>query len=717
MSEIQTDNSMIVIIEPTNSLEDLELQWNNYQSLPIQLMQHSDDAAIAKYGSPNRTLYERLKAFLLLTKDDYVININNANRNSIMSEGFIIDDVAERKDPELLNNIKKAIELNSDTMVVMYPVTPEFMYTLEDLSDMFERFNMLSQDLKRLSDQECMSLFGMNNLNMYARSRNDLLNLIDLAPEIFDQDYIQEIDTSLNNYFSVVHNTKNGLLKLLEKKLELVYLKKYGALTESTMAEDSLARIDTSINKERQLSDSVPEFVPFFVPTEIEDLMGEELTEEDKAYIDTLKSNLATGYSKFNSEEYYKELKEVSQSDSQSYNINMIRKGWNPNIPFTNESFKFARERQINYLNEYYKINIVDMTNQKIGDVLTEGKTNDITFTFKPVFLVIGLDVCYISIEPELTWLYSEEKDPVPFNLVADDVPIHVYCAFVDDSAFIELKKHINDGRYNYPIFNDLRNAIGDEKRLCSVFIDVIGALTNLERVNDPKVYYIYSGDKLNYTADLIMPTLNAIMSDSFGLMLRKMSAQDVMRKIADNPSVTNYKMIRCNESETELNDILEQISFLNSPNSVVTEAKSIPIRFNSKGVVIDLPTRIEEEYQTVHKALTVYEKEKNYEAMKDPLAHLWYLNLLCERKINKIKDNEKKTDKLKVNRDTRARILNDFKKYLKLVISEDKEFDFTSYFAKSKYNDRSIFVNSDTLRYTGKAIATIVKSLITKQH
>ena len=688
MSEIQTDNSMIVVIEPTSNLEDLELQWNNYQSLPIQLMQHSDDAAIAKYGSPNRTLYERLKAFLLLTKDDYEINISN--HNSIMSEGFVIDNEIERKDPDLLNNIKKVIELNSDTMVVMYPITPEFMYSLEDLSDMFERYNMLSQDLKRLSDQECMNLFGMNNLNMYAKARNDLLNLIDLAPETFDKDYLQEADTSLNNYFSVVNNT-SGLLNLYEKKLELVYLKNYGSLTESTIAEDSLARIDDSINKERQLSDSVPEFVPFFTPTEIEDLMGEELTEEDKDFINTLKLEISTGYSNFDIKEYYTKLKEASKSDIQSYNINMIRLGWNPNLKLTNESFKFARDRQIKYLDEYYHINIVNMINQKVGDMLTEGKTNDITLTFKSVFLVIGLDMCYISLEPELEWLYSEDKDPIPFNLVDDDVPIHVYCAFVDESAFIELKKHINDGRYNYPIFNDLRNSIGDEKRMCSIFIDVIGALTNLERVNDPKVYYIYSGDKLNYTADLVIPTINAIMSDSFGLIMRKMSAQDVMRKISDDPSVMNYKVIRCNESETEINEILEQISFLSSPDSVVSEAKSIPIRFSSKGIVIDLPTRIEEEYQTVHKALTVYEKEKNYEAMKDPLAHLWYLNLLCERKINKVKDNEKKTDKLKVNRDTRARILNDFKKYLKLVISEDKEFDFTSYFAKSKYNDRSI--------------------------
>ena len=274
----------------------------------------------------------------------------------------------------------------------------------------------------------------------------------------------------------------------------------------------------------------------------------------------------------------------------------------------------------------------------------------------------------------------------------------------------------MNDTRALSTLFNDLRNNIQDRKHLCASFINLICNITNTDRVNDPVVYYIFSDIKIKYTADYIIPILKAILSDNLGLIMRKYNDQDAIYKLVIDPSIVTYRAIQCNQPESDANELIENFKFLYTGKSVISEAKSIPIRLSSKGMIIDLPTRIEEEYQNIHKALLVYEEAKNYEQMKDALAHLWYLNLLCERKINKFKDNEKKEDKLKVNRNTRARILNDFKKYLKMVVANDKNFDFTSYFAKSKYNDRSLFINTDTLKYTGKVVAAVIKSLLHKK-
>ena len=710
------EDPMLVIVHPTTNLDQLEDEWNRYQSLPIQLMQHSDDAALRKYGYTNRTIYEKLKAFILISKDsdDYNEELDDIDDpNVLISEGFSmegmeLDDIVE-EDKDLLKKINFAKSINTDTMVVIYPYTVSNPYTIEELDIMFGRYNTLSQDLKRLSDQECMRLFNKNNINMYNVERNKILSLINQAPEIFGENVLKESDTTLNNYFSAIENT-SGLLRLYERKVELVYLKNNGTLLESTFAEDSLSRIDDSINKERELSDSVPEFVPFFTPTEIQDLLGENISEEDYEYINKLSSNIINGFKEFNSLDYYNSLMSISKNESQVYNINMVRKGWNPNIPLTESGFKFARNRMIRFINEYYNINIIDLRNKKNNNyIINEDKTNVIDFDLKPVFLVCGIDYKYITTDLELTWLYSGDE-PLSIKLVADDTPIKVYCAFVDNSTFMELKNNITKYKNNIDIFNDINNA-SDEKRLCSEFINAISQLSNAERVNDPKVYFIFFGQKIDYTADLVIPTLKAILSDTVGLTLRKMSSQDAMRKMTDDPSITCYKMIRCNESE--LNNAIEELSYLCKADSVVTEAKKLPFRINNKGIFVDLPTKVEEDYQMIHKSLLAYESEKNYEAMKDDLAHLWYLNLLCERKINKFKDKENKVDKLKVNRDVRARILNDFKKYLKLVISDDKEFDFTSYFKKSKYNDKTIFIDKDTLKYTGKVVATVVKSVV----
>ena len=714
------DDPMLVIVHPTTNLEVLEDEWNRYQSLPIQLMQHSDDAAIRKYGYNNKTIYEKIKAYILLNQDEE--NDNDLSdiddTNTIISEDFVmtdirpIDRILNKEDKVLLKNINFAKSINTDTMVVIYPYTLANPYTIEDLNIMFDRYNMLSQDLKRLSDQECMRLFNKNNINMYNVEKNKLLSLIDQAPEIFDDTTLKESDNSIANYFSMAENT-SGLLRLLERKFELTYLKNNGTLAESTFAEDSLARIDDSINKEREISDAVPEFVPFFTPTEIEDILGGEITDKDKAFIEKFNNHIATGFNSFNTKSYHDSLIEVSKSESESYNINMVKLGWNPNISLSEKGFSFARNRIKNYLNEYYRINIVDIRGRqgyKDTEPITEGKTNVIDFNLKPVFLVCGKDVSYITTDPELTWLYSDQE-PLSINLVSGDAYIDVYCAFVDDSTFIELKKGLARNKNNVDIFNSINNSIGDIKKLCSAFVNAISELTNADRVNDPKVYYIFAGNKIHYTADRIMPNLKIILSDSLGVTFRKLTADEAMRRMNDDPSIVNYKTIRCNESEME--DVLNDIHFLYTANSVVTEAKRIPFRISNKGIFIDLPTKIEEDYQMLHKSLLAYESEKNYEAMKDDLAHLWYLNLLCERKIGKLKGKDKKVEKLKVSRDVRARILNDFKKYLKMVIANDKEFDFTSYFAKSKYNDKTIFVDVDTLKYTGKVVATVVKSLI----
>ena len=84
-------SSYLVIMPITDNLDELEAAWNRYNELPIELMQDSDDACIAKYGVNNQTLYQRLKAKLsyeeyeLEDKDEVSLTPDS---DSIMSEGF-----------------------------------------------------------------------------------------------------------------------------------------------------------------------------------------------------------------------------------------------------------------------------------------------------------------------------------------------------------------------------------------------------------------------------------------------------------------------------------------------------------------------------------------------------------------------------------------------------------------------------------------------------
>ena len=717
MYEANQDPSYLVVMPITNDINELEAAWLKYQELPIELMQDSDDLCISKYGVNNQTLYQRLKAKIDYSEFDSNNNMNTENSpNSIMSEGFalpigsdgenfIVDDSIELASSELLEKIKFAQSMQSDTMVIIYPYTNTYPYTLDDLEDAFTRYNMLSWDLQQMSDQESMQLFNFDVRNMYFKNKNKLVSM--------QNNFMNESSVYLESANNICGITDN--LTLYKKKLDLIDIKNGSNLLESVIAEDSFKNIDRAIYMNKDISDAVPEFVPFFTPLEIDDVIYGELTEDEINNIKSIKAEASKGFKDFDSNGYKAKLEQV-QNSNQSYDIierKLLTLGWNPNLPLNEKAFNFTRNRQIKFLKEYNRINVVDI---RYINTLSEGKMTNIEFILKPVFLLVGLDLCYLSLEPELTHLFDDNKDFIPFDLIMKDTSIDVYALFVDASTYLELKKHIKDARYNTELFNAMRSCISDKKHLCSVFVDVISAMTNMERNNEPKVYHIFSGEKMYYTGEKAERILTSILSNEVGFVMRKYTIKDAVDKVFKEAFIENYKLIRCNESEIEANKVLDEINFLFHADSVVLKEKAFPITMNDKGLYIELPTQVEEEYQTLHNSLLAMEKEGNYEAMKPAVAHLWYLNLLCERKINKYKGKDNKISKLKVSRDVRARIMNDFKKYLKMVVAHDPTFDFPTYFQKSIYNDRRIFINQDTLRYTAKAVSYIIKTLLSKK-
>lgn len=139
-----------------------------------------------------------------------------------------------------------------------------------------------------------------------------------------------------------------------------------------------------------------------------------------------------------------------------------------------------------------------------------------------------------------------------------------------------------------------------------------------------------------------------------------------------------------------------------------ITEAKSFPIQFDKDGnLIIKNIKKInyEQEYSNSHRLLIEYDKTKSYEPMKFELAKMQFFITLLEKKIYN-KDKKKVEDELKV----RARFLNDFKKYLNIIISNEKTFNFAQYYEQSPFNDALIQIDKSTLKYGWKALKYIIK-------
>ena len=130
-----------------------------------------------------------------------------------------------------------------------------------------------------------------------------------------------------------------------------------------------------------------------------------------------------------------------------------------------------------------------------------------------------------------------------------------------------------------------------------------------------------------------------------------------------------------------------------------VLEVKEFPVQFDNDGNLLIKNIKkidFEKEYANSHRVLKAYDKNKNIEGMKYELAKLQFLNNILENHIYYDKKSDKKDGYIKA----RARILNDFNKYLSVVLKLDPLFVFGEYYESTPFSDAVIKIRSSTLKH-----------------
>jgi hypothetical protein len=148
-------------------------------------------------------------------------------------------------------------------------------------------------------------------------------------------------------------------------------------------------------------------------------------------------------------------------------------------------------------------------------------------------------------------------------------------------------------------------------------------------------------------------------------------------------------------------------ISVITPSIEYIEEKKEFPVQFDDDGnLLIKSINKIdfEQEYSKSHKLLLSYEKSDNIEGIKFELARLWFLNQVLEQRLH---DAKFKSSKDKYNK-ARARILNDFKKYLDLVV-EKEQFNFAEYYDSTPFSNATYKINKSTLKYTGEFLKKLI--------
>lgn len=388
-----------------------------------------------------------------------------------------------------------------------------------------------------------------------------------------------------------------------------------------------------------------------------------------------------------------------------------VKRRLNPNIKqgidFNYWSLKTHQKLLDDFVNKLIKNKVI-----QIDESIIEQDTNTI-----PIYIVLTstksllaktiqrftkTEYNHVSLafEPDLKRMYSfgtgddrktgfalESKDNTYLKFYKD-VKCQVYTIFIDKYQSLKLRTKLDEfiARKHKLKFNFLglighiinKPVTSNFAMFCSEFVDSMLKLINIDLTG--------KASGLVQPLDLVKTKNNIVYKIYDGDM-----------KDYDDSHIKN-KLSRA------------YVDYKNKNKIPIKEAKHFPIQFDSDGnLLIKNMKKIsyETEYAKSHKLLIIYSKSNNIEGMKYELSKLWFINNLIE---NKLFDKKAKLEKFN-RRDlikVRARILNDFNKYLKMVSRYDKKFNFTEYYNNTPFSDAVMIIHKDTLTGIGKLIKNI---------
>ena len=356
-----------------------------------------------------------------------------------------------------------------------------------------------------------------------------------------------------------------------------------------------------------------------------------------------------------------------------------------------------------------------------------------------------------ISLDADMTRLYSFNIKDNGFTVESiagylkenKESTMVIYTIFINKKDLVKIKTKLdyfllNKKKTKYSILNIIGLMVNKPIQLandmiCSQFVDYILKTIDIDMTNkhsglvtpndlymslNPNIYKMYEGKvsdydykKMEKLKDLFIKKAKTITESMMNLSNNESS---YVQAICENKEyITN--LIALDEKQDILSERNKMIYEYLRPYidiDYICEAKEFPVQFDKDGNLLIQKIKsidYDHEFSQSHKLLKLYEGSDNVEGMKYELSKLWFLNSLLEKKIYSETDEKVKNGYHK----SRARILNDFNKYSKIINKKDNSFNFTSYYNNSPFSDATIKINNSTLHHGGQLIKNISKLLL----
>lgn len=415
------------IILPTKDLDELELQWNNFNGMIKKNRRESDWISLELFGKNNQERYEEFKDQLLnkdifeAIRDGEIPYIADGD-TPIVSESYV-DAADSYYDPDAINytaeDVEKAIAWGKESdRFIIIPTR-----TLNELEELWDAYNSMIKKHRRESDWMSQELFGLTNLKHYEYLKNQFLK------ENIDEDkdynmYIENVSTSdIGKYLKSVA-LNESLFDFTESALKLTQPNK--SIYEELLVNNIISGVTDEYDKLISINpavDMVSGDIPYidandmidmgvFGQSPIDNYFGsvadntminetisvKEWFEMYRAFCDGFYTEMGSI-----SSDWVNKVRTLSfglarmiENCQPEEKINarkqsLLELGWNPDIPFTDKARLVARENAIEKYSRMYETSrVVDLTGFR-----TDGYEN-VMFTesnsasdLKPVFVVL----------------------------------------------------------------------------------------------------------------------------------------------------------------------------------------------------------------------------------------------------------------------------------------------------------------------------------------
>jgi len=340
------------IIEPKDNLADLDAEMTQWLQLPTKFKFSANDDCIRLHGCTVPDYYNFIKIGLINAEDKATTAITPSN---VVKEGWSNYEIEE--------GLKKMEQLMQNPYIVI--ISPHNNHQ-PGLDQAYNDYLSLTAKNRRLSDYYSVEIWGVNVRNMYEilKASDETFQAIVINKATGEDQSNLKLIANAESVASAIYDRWNKAVceysdsgMIQEAMNDLTHC----GLINDKIADKLLTEAGISIEDEEKLF--LPRYCTWFTLKEMQEL----------GFDGTIPAEMTNNDYRVAVLEAWNDYQAAPSTTNEK---KVLELGWNPYVEPTHKAFKFTKEKQFKFFEEYF----LNETDMKISDEIKEMTFKDLNY-------------------------------------------------------------------------------------------------------------------------------------------------------------------------------------------------------------------------------------------------------------------------------------------------------------------------------------------------